>query len=154
MFTLTAPVKLNHPRVLQETALVRVMLLGVPQIPIEIPIEMVNTSVNFSTQSHAIGAGASYHGNRNQPTSTRRIIPVRMHDTISGWIFEMYALLNNGSDVSLCDAELVRELDLQCEQRDFILTTQGKKDSAKSGLEPKLTTNSLDGISAFEVPRV
>ena len=47
----------------------------------------VNTSVNFSTQSHANGAGASYRGNRNQPTSTRifrRIIPVRMHDTNSG----------------------------------------------------------------------
>ena len=70
----------------------------------------VNTSGNFSTQSHAIGAGAKYHGSRNQPTSTRiclRIVPVRVHDNNSGWTLEMYALLDNGSDVSLCDAELV-----------------------------------------------
>ena len=68
----------------------------------------VNTSGNFSTQSHAIGAGASYHGNRNQTTSTRiclRIVPVRVHDNDSGRMLETYSLLDNGSDVSLCDPE-------------------------------------------------
>ena len=46
----------------------------------------VNTSGNFSSQSHAIGAGASYRGNRNQPTSTRiclTIVPVRVRDNNS-----------------------------------------------------------------------
>ena len=66
----------------------------------------------------------------------------------------MYALLDNGSDVSLCDAELVKELDLQGDRRDFLLTTQEKKDSAKSGLELKLTISSLDGTSALEIQRV
>ena len=65
-----------------------------------------------------------------------------------------YALLDNGSDVFLCDAELVKELDIQGEQCDFLLTTQEKKDSAKSGLELKLTLSSLDGTSALEIPRV
>ncbi|XP_067045816.1 uncharacterized protein [Acropora muricata] len=122
-----------------------------------ITVADVNTSGNFSTQSHAIGAGTSYHGNRNQPTSTRiclRIVPVRVHDNNSGRILETYALLDNGSDVSLCDAELVKELDLQGERRDFLLTTQETKDSAKSGLELKLTISSLDGTSALEIQRV
>ncbi|KAK2565608.1 hypothetical protein P5673_010736 [Acropora cervicornis] len=117
----------------------------------------VNTSGNLSTQSHAIGAGAKYHGSRNQPTSTRiclRIVPVRVHDNNSGRTLETYTLLDNGSDVSLCDAELVKELYLQGERRDFLLTTQEKKDSAKSGLELKLTISSLDGTSALEIQRV
>ena len=90
----------------------------------------VNTSGNFSTQSHAIGAGASYHANRNQTTSTRiclRIVPVRVPDNDSGRMLETYALLDNGSDVSLCDAELVKELDLQGERRDFLLTTKRRR---------------------------
>ena len=117
----------------------------------------VNTSGNFSTQSHAIGAGAKYHGSRNQPTSTRiclRIVPVRVHDNNSGRTLETYALLDNGSDVFLSDSELVKELDLQGERRDFLLTTQEKKDSAKSGLKLKLTISSLDGTSALEIQRV
>ena len=69
-------------------------------------------------------------------------------------MLETYALLDNSSDVSLCDAELVKELDLQCERRDFLLTTQETKDSAKSGLELKLTISSLDGTSALEIQRV
>ena len=114
-------------------------------------------SGNFLTQSHTIEASASYHGNCNQPTSARiclRIVPLRVHDNDSGRMLLTYALLDNGSDVSLCDAELVKELDLQGEQRDFLLTTQEKKDSAKSGLELKLTLSSLDGTSAVEIPRV
>ena len=77
-----------------------------------------------------------------------------MHDNNSGRTLETYTLLDNGSDVSLCDAELVKELYLQGERRDFLLTTQEKKDSAKSGLELKLTISSLDGTSALEIQTV
>ena len=49
---------------------------------------------------------------------------------------------------------LVKELGLQGERRDFFLTTQEKKDSAKSGLELKLSISSLDGASTLEIPRV
>ena len=56
--------------------------------------------------------------------------------------------------MSLCDAELVKELDLQGEPHDFLLTTQEKKDSAKSSLELKLTIICLDGTSALEIQRV
>ena len=112
----------------------------------------VNTSGNFSTQSHAIGAGAKYHGSRNQPTSTRiclRIVPVRVHDNNSGRTLETYAL---SCTVQLC--LFVKELDLQGERRDYLLTTQEKKDSAKSGLELNLTISSLHGTLALEIQRV
>ena len=59
-------------------------------------------------------------------------------------------------DVSLCDSELVKELGLQGEWQHFFLTTQEKKDSAKSGLELKLTTRvwSVDclNISSCSIP--
>ena len=66
---------------------------------------------------------------------------------------DVYALLDNGSDVSLCDAELVKELDLQGERRDFLLTTQEKKVGAKSSLELKLTISWLDGTSALDIQK-
>ena len=117
----------------------------------------VNSSGNHCTQSHAIGAG-TYDGRDPNRASTRkvclRIVPIRVHDDKSGQTLETYALLDNGSDVSLCDAELAKELGLQGEQHDFLLTTQEKKDSPKSGLELKLTVSSLDGTSTLEIPRV
>ena len=48
----------------------------------------------------------------------------------------------------------MKELGLQDERRDFFLTTQDKKDIAKSGLELKLTVSSLDGASTLEIPSV
>ena len=81
-----------------------------------------------------------------------RVVLVKVRDSLSGRMLETHALMDNGSDVSLC--ELVKELGLQGERRDFFLTTQEKKDSAKSGLELKLTVSSLDGASTLEIPRV
>ena len=111
-------------------------------------------------QSYAIGAGARNQRNQNnlcQSTEKRirlRVVPVKVRDSLSGRMLETYVLLDNGSDVSLCDSELVKELGPQGEWRDFFLTTQEKKDSAKSGLELELTVSSLDGATTLEIPRV
>ena len=51
---------------------------------------------------------------------------------------ETYALLDNGSDVSLCDEKLIDELGISGVQRHFSLTTQEKRDSPRSGYEVKL----------------
>ena len=91
-------------------------------------------------QSFAIGAGARNQRNQNnrcQSTEKRiclRVVPVKVRDSLFGRMLETYTLMDNGSDVSLCDSELVKELVLQGERRDFFLTTQETKDSAKSGL--------------------
>ena len=113
-----------------------------------------------ATQSYAIGARARNQRNQNnrcQSTEKRirlRVLPVKVRDSLSGRMLERYALLDNGSDVSLCDSELVKELGPQGERRDFFLTTKEKNDSAKSRLELKLTVSSLDGASTSEIPRV
>ena len=112
---------------------------------------------DHGTQSYAIGAGAGNQSNGRQATEKSirlRVVPVKVHDSLSGRMLETYALLDNGSDISLCDSELVKELGLQGERRDFFLTTQEKRDSTKSGLELKLTISSLDGASTLEIPRV
>ena len=67
---------------------------------------------------------------------------------------ETYALLDNGSDVSLCDEKLIDELGISGVQRHFSLTTQEKRDSPRSGYEVKLIINSIDDESSLEVPKV
>ena len=54
---------------------------------------------------------------------------------------------------SLCDREFVDELGITGLPRSFLLTTQESKDSKRSGLEVKLTIDSIDGDSNLEVPR-
>ena len=118
------------------------------------------SGAHHEMQGHAIGAGARNQRNQNnrcQSTEKRirlRVVPVKVRDSLSGRMQETHTLLDNGSDDSLCDSELVKELGLQGKRRDFFLTTQEKKDSAKSGLELKLTVSSLGGASTLEIPRV
>ena len=68
-------------------------------------------------------------------------------------MIETYTLLDNGSDVTLCDREFVDELGITGLPRSFLLTTQESKDSKRSGLDVKLITDSIDGDSSLEVPR-
>ena len=82
-----------------------------------------------------------------------RIVPVREQGRQSGQVVETYALLDNGSDVSLCEEKLINELGISRVQRHFSLTTQEKKDSPRSGYEVKLIINSIDNKSSLEVPK-
>ncbi|XP_078344112.1 uncharacterized protein LOC144629777 [Oculina patagonica] len=83
-----------------------------------------------------------------------RIVPVRVRGNQPGQVVETYALLDSGSDVSLCDEKLIRELGISGVQRNFFLTTQEKKESSKSGLEVKLTIDSINSQSSLEIPKV
>jgi len=67
---------------------------------------------------------------------------------------ETYALLDNGSDVSLCDKSLASELGVQEDTKTFYLTTQEKEDSPKVGQEISLTVEALDGTDHVEVNRL
>ena len=66
---------------------------------------------------------------------------------------ETYALLDNGSDVTLCDRKLVDELGITGQPRSFMLTTQESKNSERSGLEVKRIVGSINGDFSLEVPR-
>ena len=67
---------------------------------------------------------------------------------------ETYALLDSGSDVSLCDEKLIDDLGISGVQRHFSLATQEKKDSPRTGYEVKLIIKSIDNESILEVPKV
>ena len=79
---------------------------------------------------------------------------MRVQGKQPGQVVETYALLDNGSDVSLCEEKLIDELGISGVQRHFSLTTQEKKDSPRSGYEVKLIINSIDNESSLEVPKV
>ena len=82
-----------------------------------------------------------------------RIAPVKIKGS-KGQELKTYGLLDNGSDVSLCEKGLLEQLDISGIERDFFLTTQEKKDSAKKGLEVKLTVESTNGDEQLEIPKV
>ena len=62
-----------------------------------------------------------------------------------------YALLDNGSDISLCAKDLAEQLGIQGEQRTFYLTTQEKQDSPKFGQGISLTVEAIDGSDKLEI---
>ena len=84
-----------------------------------------------------------------------RIVPVkvRCHNDASK-IVETYALLDSGSDISLCDKSLAAEIGVQGRQKTFYLTTQEREDSPRIGFELSLTVEALDGTDKIHIPRL
>ena len=84
-----------------------------------------------------------------------KIVPVkvRCHDD-AGKIVETYALLDSGSDISLCDKSLAVELGVPGRQKTFYLTTQEREDSPRVGYEFSLTVEPLDGSDKVDVKRL
>ena len=105
--------------------------------------------------SHVIGTGVNSQNSAGHTANkvSLRILPVRVRGNQPGRMIETYALLDNGSDVTLCDRELVDELGITRQPRSFLLTTQESKDSERSGLEVKLIIDSIDEDSSLKVPR-
>ena len=67
---------------------------------------------------------------------------------------ETYALLDTGSDVSLCDKNLAMELGIQGQQRAFFLRTQERENSPRFGTEISLAVEPLGGTDKIEVNRL
>ena len=83
-----------------------------------------------------------------------RIVPVKVRSRDSNKELLTYALLDDGSDISLCAEGLAAQLGIQGEQRTFYLTTQEKQDSPKLGQEISLTVEAIDGSDKLEIPRL
>jgi len=83
-----------------------------------------------------------------------QIVPVRVRRNDLSKTVETYALLDTGSDVSLCDKNLATELGIQGQQKAFFLTTQERENSPRFGTEISLTVESLDGTDKIEVNRL
>ena len=67
---------------------------------------------------------------------------------------ETYALLDSGSDISLCDKTLPREVEVRGQEKTFFLTTQEREDNVRVGHDISLTVEPLDGTDKFEVKRL
>ncbi|XP_054752108.2 uncharacterized protein LOC129257739 [Lytechinus pictus] len=96
-------------------------------------------------------------GNCNSTMTTNhrvclRVVPV----IIQGQHKEIQtlALLDQASDVSLCDESLVHELGITGKRRDFHLTTVNEKNTKKSGLEVNLSVKGLNCTEQIDMPKV
>ncbi|XP_068731204.1 uncharacterized protein [Montipora capricornis] len=83
-----------------------------------------------------------------------RIVPVRVRRDDLSKTVETYALLDIGSDVSLCDKNLATELGIQGQEKAFFLTTQERENSPRFGTEISLAVEPLDSTDKIEVNRL
>ncbi|XP_072168946.1 uncharacterized protein [Diadema setosum] len=110
--------------------------------------------------SEATGAGAKLTPEDGQCHSTSsarkkvclRVVPVRISG--NGGEVRTWALLDEGSDVSLCDEKLVRQLGIQGVERNFQLSTVGNTGASKKGLEVKLTVKNIEDGEGIRLPKV
>ena len=83
-----------------------------------------------------------------------RVVPVKVRRHDASKTVETYALLDSGSDISLCDKNLAVKLGVHGHQKTFFLTTQEKEDSPRVDHEISLTVEPLDGTDKVEVKRL
>ena len=83
-----------------------------------------------------------------------RVVPVKVRSRDVNKAVETYALLDSGSDISLCDKTLARELGVRGQEKTFFLTTQEREDSPRVGHEISLTVEPLDGTDKVEVKKL
>lgn len=106
-----------------------------------------------ATPSQANGAGATGHcgstsTNKRARVSLRTVPVTVMSDDGRSAQIETYALLDPGSDVTLCTEHLVDELGLQSTPKDFSISTVNGQTTKRTGREVKLT---IKGTCTTEV---
>ena len=83
-----------------------------------------------------------------------RIVPVKVCGPHGGPCVNTYALLDDCSDVSLCDERLSKALRLKGKRRKFHLTTVNEQASESVGYEVKCNVTSVDGRETVELDKV
>lgn len=81
-----------------------------------------------------------------------RIVAIKVYGQSRS--IETYALLDECSDVSLCDRSLVDELGIEGRDKSFQLTTMSGKGLLKSGKEVALSISSVDGSESIDMDKV
>ena len=93
-------------------------------------------NVEHTSQNHAIGAGVRRTCSNASAVGGKvrlRIVPVRVQGKQPGQVVETYALLDNGSDVSLCDEKLIDEVGISC-QETFLPNHSGEEGQCQDRL--------------------
>lgn len=81
------------------------------------------------------------------------IVPVKVREKSNNQIVETYALLDNGSEVTLCHEQLVSEIELDRERLSFTLTGITGSTQMESRVV-NLTVMSMDESIVVELPGV
>jgi len=81
-----------------------------------------------------------------------RIVPVKVKQGKK--CVQTYALLDDGSDVTLCSDSLVQKLGAKGTPRDFTITTVNQASQRRNGLELQLEVSSMDGLETVAINRV
>eukprot|EP00057_Strongylocentrotus_purpuratus_P002697 XP_003725052.1 PREDICTED: uncharacterized protein LOC100888496 [Strongylocentrotus purpuratus] len=95
-------------------------------------------------------------GNNYTTTTTHkvclRVVPVRIRSQMKD--IQTWALLDEGSDISLCEASLIKELGITGSEKEFELTTVNGPNIKRKGLEVSLTVENLNGKEEIDLSRV
>lgn len=81
-----------------------------------------------------------------------RVIPVKVKGQGNIEV-ETYALLDDGSDVSICECNLIKTLGLPRTQKTFSIKTVNGQSNI-SGYEAQLNVSAIDGDECIEIPHV
>lgn len=81
-----------------------------------------------------------------------RIVPVQVEGVYSS--IETYALLDEGSDVSLCSNSLVERLGIKGIEKTFTITTVSAEETVNTGQEIKLSISALDNSESVKLNKV
>ena len=104
------------------------------------------------TQPKQINESNVHCTNSHSQQIALRILPVCVES--EGRTVKTYALLDCGSDVTLCDERLIHELRTKTTPISFNITTINQTSSVRHGSQVSLTVSSLDGSESISLDKV
>lgn len=115
------------------------------------------TGAGDSTSSSANGDGGlvvgATGGGESKVHTLLGVIPVKVYGSNSDELVETYALMDNGSEVTLCHEQLAKKLGLVGKKIEYTLT--GMTGSTQvEGTMVSLTVKSMDESTVIELPNV
>ena len=81
-----------------------------------------------------------------------RVVPVQVHGRNK--IIQTYALLDNCSDITLCENELINKLGIESHEKSFNITTLSDTKCLKKGKEVRFSVSSVDGTEHINLDQV
>ena len=116
--------------------------------PIEVPVRSRNETGAGNGNGVAVAAAGA-----GETRACLGIIPVKVRGKGGGRVIETYALLDNGSEVTLCHERLVKELGLDGQRFEFTLTGMTGSERVDSKLVD-LVVKSIDDSVEVELCNV
>ncbi|KAK3724590.1 hypothetical protein QZH41_006358 [Actinostola sp. cb2023] len=117
-----------------------------------------NNGSGDAAQCHVVKSDVNGLHKDTGAGKTRRvclpIVPIRVRGRGGQKTINTYALLDKGSDTSLCEKRLIQQLGVDGEERTFSLTTIEGTNCQKRGLVTSLEVMPLNSDDVVEIPTV